>query len=222
MQETAIQPLPQTEPQTTDQEGTISLSSDPAAAKQIDTLQKNLSVGLIAIGTVMMLFVIARLLRRQSANRRAHAAEPVRQRPSLTPTPPLTPGFGSTATNDRLDRLMTDAEELTRRLAAILDNKAARVEILLEQADERLRALEAAANAAEQPTPPHESHPASHPAAPLSLTDPPPAAPEADPIDPLHRRVYDLADRGLTPVDIARQIDRPTGQVELILALRRA
>ena len=31
-----------------------------------------------------------------------------------------------------------------------------------------------------------------------------------------------LADQGLDPVDIARSVDRPTGQVELILALRRA
>jgi hypothetical protein len=41
-------------------------------------------------------------------------------------------------------------------------------------------------------------------------------------MDPLHRKVYDLADQGLTPVDIARRIEKPTGQVELILALRRA
>ena len=208
MQETILQP----EPQAT--ESTLRVPADPAAAEQLDAFRQNLSTGLIAIGTVAMLFVIARMLRRQSANRRAHAAEPARQRPSLQP--PSTPGFGSTATNDRLDRLMTDAEELTRRLAAILDNKAARIEILLEQADERLRALEAATSAEHQPPP------ASHPTAPLALTEPPAADPPAGAVDPLHRKVYDLADQGLSPVEIARQIDRPTGQIELILALRRA
>ena len=40
--------------------------------------------------------------------------------------------------------------------------------------------------------------------------------------DPLHRRVYELADAGKDVLTIAREIGKPTGQVELILALRRA
>lgn len=107
--------------------------------------------------------------------------------------------------------MMADAEELTRRLAAILDNKAARIEVLIEHADQRLAALaEAEAKTAAQPSPAQCDPPTPpEPPAPLSL-------------DPLHRRVYDLADKGISPVEIARQIDRPTGQIELILALRRA
>lgn len=38
--------------------------------------------------------------------------------------------------------------------------------------------------------------------------------------DPLHNRVYDLADSGLDPIAIARETGQPTGQIELILALR--
>lgn len=40
-------------------------------------------------------------------------------------------------------------------------------------------------------------------------------------IDPMHRRVYELADAGREPVAIAQELGQPTGQVELILALRR-
>lgn len=214
----------QIEPQTTPQEGTLAVSADPAETSPQKTLNDNLSIGLIAIGSVMMIFVIARMLRRQTANRRAHATEPRRQRP--TPTTPA--GTGATATRDRLERLMTDAEELTRRLAAILDNKAARIEVLIEHADQRLQALEAANNAA-APLAQSNIPDAKQATTNLSLTEPPPRTPIENPtatpsnaLDPLHRKVYDLADEGLNPVDIARQIDRPTGQVELILALRRA
>ncbi len=39
--------------------------------------------------------------------------------------------------------------------------------------------------------------------------------------DASHQEVYELADGGLSAVDIARKLDKPTGQVELILNLRR-
>ncbi len=213
-----------TEPQTTPQEGTPTIPAEQTFSEPQKSIKDSLSGILIGVGTIMMVFVIARMLRRQSANRRAHAAEPPRQRPK----PSTDSSFGSAATYDRLNRLMTDAEELTRRLAAILDNKAARIEVLIEHADQRLQALEAA-NAAAQPLAQSHTQDAAQPPNNLSLAEPPPRTPVETPtpdpqsnIDPLHRKVYDLADEGLKPVDIARQIDRPTGQVELILALRRA
>lgn len=39
--------------------------------------------------------------------------------------------------------------------------------------------------------------------------------------DPTYRRIYALADEGLTPVDIARRLNQHRGKVELILALRQ-
>jgi DNA-binding NarL/FixJ family response regulator len=39
-------------------------------------------------------------------------------------------------------------------------------------------------------------------------------------MDPRHAQVYDLADEGLSPPEIARQLGRPSGEIELILALR--
>lgn len=93
-----------------------------------------------------------------------------------------------------------ELEELAERLAARLDERAARLERLLAEADRRIRALESPAPAA----------------------DPvPPPARTATTADPLHARVRELADRGMTPVDIARTLDIPTGQVQLILNLRR-
>lgn len=93
--------------------------------------------------------------------------------------------------------VVRDARELTLRLASELDRRAASLEALIARADERLAALERAVRAS---------------------PDLPPSEPSADPAS---RRVYDLADQGLPIVEIARRVDRPTGQVELILALRR-
>jgi len=109
----------------------------------------------------------------------------------------------SPADRRALEDLMADAEELTGRLAANLDAKAARLERLIAQADERLNRLEDRAAAESRPRP--ERRP--------GLT--------ADDTDPLNRRVYDLADRGLPPVEIAKQLSQQVGQVELILNLRR-
>ena len=39
-------------------------------------------------------------------------------------------------------------------------------------------------------------------------------------MDPRHAQVYDLADEGLSAPEIARQLGRPSGEIELILALR--
>jgi hypothetical protein len=56
------------------------------------------------------------------------------------------------------------------------------------------------------------------PAPAVSIESPAPSAP----LDARHGAIYHLADAGLSPVQIARQTGLPTGQVELIIGLRRA
>jgi len=40
--------------------------------------------------------------------------------------------------------------------------------------------------------------------------------------DPFTQQVYDLADAGKNPVEIASQLNEQTGKVELVLALRKS
>ncbi|QQS09957.1 MAG: hypothetical protein IPK69_04875 [Phycisphaerales bacterium] len=54
---------------------------------------------------------------------------------------------------------------------------------------------------------------------PMRREQPPVAT--TPPIDPLHRTIHTLSDEGLSPAEIATRVERPVGQVELILALRR-
>lgn len=98
-----------------------------------------------------------------------------------------------------LQQVMRDAQELADLLAAQMDRQAARLERLIAEADERIRRLERLSAAAAEPRAPTV----------------------VDHSDPLSRRVYELADEGLPPVEIARALSQPTGKVELILALRQ-
>ncbi len=111
--------------------------------------------------------------------------------------------------------------DTARRLGAQLDNKAQRLELLLQEADERIAQLS-------------EAKDASLSAAGDSVAgregafggpDPGPFKPSHDPprpSDPLTQGVYELADTGRSPLEIAQQMDEQVGKVELILALRDA
>jgi hypothetical protein len=52
----------------------------------------------------------------------------------------------------------------------------------------------------------------------MPISAPPPPAPS---IDPRHAEIYALADQGRSPRDIATHLGRPSGEIELILALRQ-
>lgn len=72
--------------------------------------------------------------------------------------------------------------------------------MLIREADEKIAAMK------------------SPPSAPPPRAEP--AAPEL-PGDPRHAQVYALADQGRSSNEIAQQLHRPSGEIELILALRR-
>jgi hypothetical protein len=87
-------------------------------------------------------------------------------------------------------------------LAAMLDTRAARLEALLEDADERIRSLAGSLREAATGSPAGEA--------------------AADPGAARRRmaaRVHELSAAGMTPVAIARAVEAPLGEVELVLAL---
>jgi len=135
--------------------------------------------------------------------------------------------------------------ESVRLLMATLDTRCRTLEVLLRQADDRIRQLEDALDdrvgasigpprAAVRQRPRRASVEARHPvsSSPALGGDEPPSEPPSveaasfgaayfgDNLDPLTANVYELADRGRTPLEIARNLDEQVGKVELILALR--
>jgi hypothetical protein len=107
---------------------------------------------------------------------------------------------------DSLDGVMVEAEELARRLAAHLDNKAARLEILLDEANATIARLEQAASTG--------SAPRRQVGADFT--------PAGGAPDPIVRNIYRLADAGKAPLEIATELEEQVGKVELVLALRDA
>jgi hypothetical protein len=108
-----------------------------------------------------------------------------------------------------MNGLMVEMLDTARQMTAQLDTRAARLEVLMKEADAKLAALQSVTGS-----------PLPGPSSPTTLTPiTPPPAPESPP-DPRHAEVYSMADQGRSPHEIARKLNRPNGEVELILALR--
>jgi hypothetical protein len=110
-------------------------------------------------------------------------------------------GFGSLARQREAERqmetLLVELTEMARQITAQLDTRAAKLQELLRQADEAIEKLKA----------PPQSRAAVESAA-------------EDEEDRRHADVYTMADQGLDSRQIAQRLARPSGEIELILALR--
>jgi len=132
------------------------------------------------------------------------------------------------AAEGELNTSMAELLELSRRLAAQLENRAERIEQLIQQADARIEALGGLATkkrfAAGSP-PANGVLPLANDAPDdrLSL--------EREKLEHLsrddraardvHEEIHRLADQGFSSVEIAQRLDEHTGKVELVLALRK-
>lgn len=117
--------------------------------------------------------------------------------------------FGSLAQQRSVDRQMqnvlVELSEMARQITAQLDTRAGKLEALIREADQRIAAMKSAADLQQSPPAagPYHAERAEQPM-----------------IDPRHALVYALADQGRSCKDIAQELNRPSGEIELILALR--
>jgi len=125
--------------------------------------------------------------------------------------------FGSLAQQRSVERQMqnvlVEMSEMARQITAQLDTRAGKLEALIREADQKIAAMKSAGGTVGQN---------------ISQTPPPPGgspflaeSTHQPMIDPRHALVYALADQGRSPKDIAQELNRPSGEIELILALRR-
>jgi hypothetical protein len=117
------------------------------------------------------------------------------------------------ATERQMQNLLVELSEMARQVSAQLDTRAARLDQLITQADERIAQLKSINQGAAASSAAIES---SSPEAAVAVE--PPGT--AEPPDPRHADIYSLADEGRDAHQIATQLGRPSGEVELILALR--
>jgi hypothetical protein len=189
----------------------------PPDASEPNMLAVVLTVaGVLMLGLVMMMSIRGRIARRQAA--------------ALSPREKIEAVTARASRDDSAHAVEAALLDTSQRLASQLDAKAERLDQLIVEADQRIAALDrlvaptgsgadAGAPAGPTPDPPASGTPPAASPVPAAGTAPR-AAPDLAPRDPLTIAVYELADQGRAPVEIARALDEQIGKVQLILALR--
>ncbi len=139
-----------------------------------------------------------------------------------------------------MQNLLVELHEMARTMTAQIETRAAKLELLIRDADERLARLDragltagaasASSGAASRPAiagtipsaidlPPSDAQ-AIMP--PMARTHPPQTRQQSnlEPADDRYAEVYSLSDDALSVQEIATRLKRPAGEIELILALR--
>ncbi|MGD2111244.1 MAG: hypothetical protein PVI86_17845 [Phycisphaerae bacterium] len=130
-----------------------------------------------------------------------------------------------------VEQVMLELDQLSRDIHGRLDTKLARLETVIRDADDRIERLGALLTGSgrrgaeshvdvvlDEEAPEHQNGSASA----VGSSVPAPAQPSgAAEVRKRQAVVYRLADEGQTPIDIARKLGQPVGEIELMLALRR-
>lgn len=153
--------------------------------------------GILGFGAAMLIYMLVRPKLKRKGK------DPLEDRPfhlSLTQ---------QRSAEREMSHLLVELSEMARQVTAQLDTRAAKLELLIKEADEKLIRLQrhagdTAARATDASPLPTDPHPTT--AAGIS--------------DARHTEVYLLCDEGRSAAEIAQQLNRPSGEIELILALR--
>jgi hypothetical protein len=120
------------------------------------------------------------------------------------------------AVERQMSNLLVELSEMARAVSAGLDTRAAKLQVLIDDADRRIAELKAlGVNRAQHVEPQATQVP--QPPTMRIVSDAPRDLPAAE---PHHDQVYQLADLGKSPHEIAVIVGKPRGEIELILALR--
>jgi hypothetical protein len=105
---------------------------------------------------------------------------------------------------NNLQKLLVDLQELARQINGHIDTRFCKLEVLLKEADRKIQQLEMMGLKGKSSLP--EAAP----------------GPRAEKSDPGRELIYKLADGGKSSLEIARELNKNTGEIELILSLRRS
>ena len=124
------------------------------------------------------------------------------------------------AVERQMSNLLIELSDMARTVSATIDTRAAKLEALIDEADKRIETLRALNETRSEGIPALTAAPMRQ----LEHTEPKVAVTvatqRAAPVDDRHLRVYELSDRGQSVHEIATELARPRGEIELILALR--
>ncbi len=138
--------------------------------------------------------------------------------------PPASSGAASGPSRESAQRLRSEVESaivelqnLSRRISSEIDTRFARLEAAISDADRRIATLQRLIEMADL-----DERPASRDAkeGERSTANMAAKSSSTDPQD-RHSVVYEMADAGKSAIEIARQLGKTPGEVELILNLRK-
>jgi len=112
-----------------------------------------------------------------------------------------------------IETVMVELDQLARQVHGRMDTRFAKLEMIIRDADERIENLSRLVRAA-------QGSPTLDVTLEEAVPDPPPVE-DKEIDDERYAPIYRLADSGLAAAEIAREVDRTTGEIELILSLRR-
>jgi len=141
--------------------------------------------------------------------------------PRITPHEQLEQMKQARGMRGDLEHLMVEIEQLAKRFSAQLDAKSIQLQQLLGQADQTISQLQQLLEQQQigqvKAAGEHQDRVSLETGRDLFKA---PVNPSGGTEDALAKSVYQLADQGITPLDIARQLDEQVGKIELIIALR--
>lgn len=117
-----------------------------------------------------------------------------------------------------MQNVVIELSEMSRQMTAQLETRAAKLELLIQEADQKVARLNTALAALEG-TAPGQSTPIDLPAASTPMKAPGLRLVKDDTED-RWAEVYMLADQGLSTSQIATKLNRPEGEIDLILHIR--
>jgi hypothetical protein len=141
-------------------------------------------------------FLLLTGLRRRQRDRSARSALPS---PRLAKEP-LNPDGKEKLRRD-LENLIGELQDLSRKISAEMDTRFAKLEAAIRDADRRIAVLNRLSREMDEKTGRTPSEPEDH--------------------DARYAVIYELADAGFSCVDIAKDLGKTPGEIELILNLRR-
>lgn len=155
------------------------------------------SDSLIPLGIALLaIFLLMNSMRRRQRDAAKRFNQPVPLRP-----PPISRTEEVELRRD-MESLLAELQELSRRISADIDTRYAKLEAVIRDADRRIAVLNRL----------------SRQRGGGERNGEPPA--EDMGLDVRYDVVYELSDAGFTPIEIAKDLGKTTGEIELILKLR--
>ncbi len=162
-------------------------------------------IAIMALSVVVMM-----LMRRRARSSSGPSAEAMRKR--------FDELAAQRGVKEDMQQLLAELQDLSRKISAQIDTKFAKLETSIADADRRIEQLQRLLRTADgKPTVDIViGGDADAQMPPAAASDAAVGAPSTE----RHAPVYELADAGKSPIEIAQALGRPTGEIELILALR--